>query len=113
MREGFGIPVDAGEQDVLAAHLVIPLRWKREHFPRPGLTVQDLNHGVTRLHAIEVQTENLVRTQAVDRQHAKDPPPSGIVDAVEGLEDEFIGGKGSGFGGGVVVASRVALEGEV
>ena len=43
LREGFDIPVDAGEQDVLAAHLVIPLRWKREYFPRPGLSVEDLD----------------------------------------------------------------------
>ena len=61
--EGF-IPVDAGEFDVLATHFVIPLRWKREHFPRPGLPVEDLDHGITGLYPIEVQTENLMGTQA-------------------------------------------------
>lgn len=106
--EGF-IPVDAGEQDVLAAHPVIPLRWKRKHFPWSGLPFEDLDHCVTRLYPIEVQTEDLVRTQAINRQHAKDPPPSGIVDRVEGVDYEFVGGEDSGFGGGVVVASGVAL----
>ena len=106
--EGF-IPVDTGEFNVLATHFVIPLRWKREHFSRPGLPLEDLDHCVTGLYPIEVQTEDLMGTQAVNRQHAKDPPPLGIFNVVKGLGDEFVGGESSRFGGGVVVASRVAL----
>ena len=41
--KGF-IPFDMRELDVLATHFVVPLRWKRKHFSRPGLSIQDLDH---------------------------------------------------------------------